>query len=63
VKFNGTHKVVYANGVNLLSKIINNIKQKMEAVIDASKEAGLEANIVKTNYVFISHHQEGRTKS
>jgi hypothetical protein len=35
----------------------------MEAMIDASKEAGLEANTVKTNYMFTSHYQEERTES
>lgn len=63
VKFNGTHHIlVYANAVNLLSKYINTIKQKTEAVIDASKETDVEANTVKTNYMFISHHEEGRTE-
>jgi hypothetical protein len=41
---------------HLMSKNINTIKQNTEALIDATKEAGLEVNTDKTKYMLISHH-------
>jgi hypothetical protein len=34
-----------------------NIKKHTEALLDGSKEVGLEVNIEKTKYMFMSHHQ------
>jgi hypothetical protein len=49
--------VIYADDVNLLGENINIIKKKAEALLDASKEIGLEVNSEKTKYMFMSRHQ------
>jgi hypothetical protein len=58
LKLNGTHQLlVYANDVNLLGYVVNTIKKKGEAVIDASKEVDLQENAEKTKYMLQSGHQ------
>jgi hypothetical protein len=51
-KSKGIHQlVVYADDVNLLVDNKNTIKINAEALIDAFKEVGLEANTEFTEYV------------
>jgi hypothetical protein len=58
LNLNETHQLqVYADDLSLLRDNINAIKKKTEAVIDASKEVGLEVNTEKTKYMLISNHQ------
>jgi hypothetical protein len=58
LKLNGTHQLLaYADNVNLLGDNIDTIKKNKETLIDASKEVGLEINVEKTKYMFLSRHQ------
>jgi hypothetical protein len=43
--------------VNLLGDNVDTIKKNTETLIDASEEVGLEINVEKTKYMFLSRHQ------
>jgi hypothetical protein len=58
LEFNQTYQLlVYADDINLLWDNINPIKKSTEALIDASREAGLKVNTQKIKYVLMFHHQ------
>jgi hypothetical protein len=58
LELNGTRQLlVYAGNVNLLGENINIIKKNAKALLDASKEIGMEVNSEKTKYMFMSCHQ------
>jgi hypothetical protein len=42
--------------VNLLGENINIVKEITDALLDARKEVGLEVNVEKTKYIFMSCH-------
>jgi hypothetical protein len=48
---------VHTDDVNLLGDNIDAIKKNKEALIDSSKEVGLEVNTEKTKYMLLSRHQ------
>jgi hypothetical protein len=59
LKLNGTHQLwSYADGVNVVGENIGTIKKNTDALLDASKEVGLEVNPEKTKYVLMSRSQK-----
>ena len=58
MKLSGTHQfLVYADDVNILGGSIHTIKENAEALIVASNEIGLEVNVDRTKYMFMSRDQ------
>jgi hypothetical protein len=63
LKLNGTHQLLaYVDDVNLLGDNIDTIKKNTGTLTDASKEVGLEVNVEKSKYMFLSHHQNAGGK-
>jgi hypothetical protein len=54
LKLNGTHQVLaYADYVNIVGENIDTTKKNTQALLDASKEVGLEVNQEKTKYMLM----------
>jgi hypothetical protein len=56
---NGTHQILaYADDVNIVGENIDTIQRNTKALLDASKEVGLEENPEKTKYMLVSRCQK-----
>jgi hypothetical protein len=64
LKLNRSHQfLAYAYDVNILEGNIDTIQKNTEALLDASKEVGLEVNSEKTKYVLMSRKKAGHKNS
>jgi hypothetical protein len=54
LKLHATHELWVCVDNNILGENINTINKTTEALLEASKEAGLTVNIEK--YIFMPHH-------
>jgi hypothetical protein len=60
---NGTHQLLsYEDHANIVGENVDTIQKNTEALLDASKEVGLEMNPEKTKYVLMSRFNKAGQK-
>jgi hypothetical protein len=52
--------LAYADDVNTVGENVDATQKNKEALLDARKEVGLQANREKTKYMLMSHFQKAR---
>ena len=58
LKLNGTHRLlVYAHDHHIWGRKVHTQKKNTKALVDASKEIGLEVNVDKTKYMVMARDQ------
>jgi hypothetical protein len=50
--------LAYADDINIVGENIDPIKKNAEALLDVSKDVGLEVNPEKTKYMLMSRNQK-----
>jgi ribosomal protein S2 len=61
MQLNREHQLlVYADYVIILGNNIHTIKKNTKALLGASKKVGLKVNAKKTEYMFVTHHQNAQ---
>jgi hypothetical protein len=59
LKLNGTHQLLaYADDINIVGENVETVNKNTEALLDASKEVGLEVNPERTKCMLMSRSQE-----
>jgi hypothetical protein len=63
LKLNGAQQLLaYADDDNILGENVDTMQKNKDALLDASKENGLEVNPEKSMYILMPRYQ-GRTKA
>jgi hypothetical protein len=57
LELNEAHQLlIYADDINFFGSSTNTIKENKEALLESSRDVGLEMNTESTKYMIMSHH-------